>query len=691
MSRSWIVLRLLAFVLVVVAVTTAGPASATSPGRNGRALYGLNRSTTESGDIFAIDATGGARRNLTQTWGLEDNVAVSPDGRWIAFVRCEREYSCGNEIFVMHPDGSGLRRIADNADKPVWSPDSREIAYAGTHGELRVAAVDGTGDRQLGPPSSGWHVAWSPDGTRIAYVTGGSVAVVPAIGGRAIDAIGEHSDYAWNPDGSRLFFAHQTDVFSVAPDGADRRLELRLPGQSWALAFAPDGRLAVVVAEGGVARHAVHVFDGRVLRRIAAVASSNVAPSLAWSPDGRLAFARSLGKLIFVVERDLSLRSVTPERAPAVASVDGLSWLGSNTLIYAAHVYPGTDLYTREVDGSAVRRLTNTFEDEGEPAWSPDGRRIAFASSGDIRIIPARGGRARRVTRTRATESAPTWSPDGTELAFSQDPGGRAPSQIVVRDLITGRARVIRRRAASPEWSPDGTAIAAVVPESNENPSRVLVMRPDGSGVRLLSDDYSVGYGGPSWSPDGRRLVFNDQMDGGCDTRQPGPWLQSRSAPPPCMGIVIVSRTGKRLSSYYDRDYDYGPAEWSPDGRMLVIGNGLVLRNGARVRDSRAALNLQPRCTLEGTNGGDRLRGTTGNDVICGFGGNDRIDGRGGHDVLYGGEGADVLVGGAGPDWLFAGPGVDRLLARDRARDVVDGGHGRDRITADARDVRSGD
>ena len=131
--------------------------------------------------------------------------------------------------------------------------------------------------------------------------------------------------------------------------------------------------------------------------------------------------------------------------------------------------------------------------------------------------------------------------------------------------------------------------------------------------------------------------------------------------------------------------------------------------------------SLVPRkqCTIVGTSGSDRVKGTTGNDVICGLGGNDVLDGAGGIDIIDGargadrltgaggkdkliglagddretggsgrdelgaGKGSDRLTGGDGRDQLHGGSGSDALSARDRSRDRVDGGTGRDRARVD--------
>ena len=120
-------------------------------------------------------------------------------------------------------------------------------------------------------------------------------------------------------------------------------------------------------------------------------------------------------------------------------------------------------------------------------------------------------------------------------------------------------------------------------------------------------------------------------------------------------------------------------------------------------------------CTITGTSGPDTLEGTVANDVICGLGGNDviyglggddllrggggndklyggpgndKLYGNGGRDRLDGGGGNDMLNGGAGADTILGGAGADTLYARDRTRDVVNGGAGRDRARIDRIDVR---
>lgn len=165
-----------------------------------------------------------------------------------------------------------------------------------------------------------------------------------------------------------------------------------------------------------------------------------------------------------------------------------------------------------------------------EPAWSPDGKEIAFARlcSGDtdfdIFALTPDGSSERRVFRSGVLDTEPTWSPDGSRIAFTSTRSGIKELWVVDADgsneIRLFRHLPVLRCADSmkdPAWSPDGTRIAFAFrkqPRDCDGDFDIYVLDADGSNLVQLTTSPAMD-SEPAWSPDGTKIAFVSDRDGG--------------------------------------------------------------------------------------------------------------------------------------------------------------------------------
>ena len=294
----------------------------------------------------------------------------------------------------------------------------------------------------------------------------------------------------------------------------------------------------------------------------------------------------------------MSASRAPQQRALLVAA---LLTIGAAALAPPAHAWPGLngyiaygsnrtgsqvsdDIYVTPLDVEAPTQLTTRRADDGQPAYSPDGARIAFKTaqfgSNQLAVFGADGANEQLLTRTfRFSEGQPGWSPDGTKLIYR-----RTAENPLVQDGdiwlldIAGSAvdpvnpvtqAVLKRPGDEryPTYSPDGTKIAfragADLIEGNGD-EEIYVMNADGTGVVQLTSNGDFD-SAPSWSPDGTQIAFE---------RAPAATLDPASGvEPEEKDIYVMNADGSDVRQLTNTPgKEEGPV-WSPDGTKIAFSS----------------------------------------------------------------------------------------------------------------------
>jgi Tol biopolymer transport system component len=538
---------------------------------------------------------------LTADGGWKDDPRLSPDGEKVAYVWSGADDD--NWDIYVKAVGFGTRPLRLTRDPapdttPVWSPDGREIAFVRELEENPVLYV---------VPSMGGQER------RLTEIVG------PA---RPLASLFTVGSLSWSPDGASLVFAESgaqggpARVTRFVLETRERKVLTSPPaGTSGDLCpeLSPDGKQVAFVrgqesSGAGLQDVWVQPVHGGQARRLT-TGAYGWACRLAWTPDGReIAFEAPPSSATGDTGTLLRVSAEGGDARPLLGpgQKGGSPYLRGSRLVYAQYDTPRRNIWRvpgRKAPPSAeMRKLASSSQWDGQPDYSPDGRRIAFISdrSGaqNIWVCASDGSNPAQVTsfEGNVAPGTPRWSPDGRRIVFDSTQSGSRDIWVV--DAEGGIPQPLTREPSDENvgtWSRDGRSIYFSSDRSGRYEIWKIPVR-GGPAVQVTRDGGF--YAEESW--DGRWLYYSAirpapirrvSVKGGESTEvvaEPISWIQWTLSP---SGIYFaVTRRRGRREEYTIRFRDFASGEtttvfrtegtqrWghnspavSPDGKWILV------------------------------------------------------------------------------------------------------------------------
>ena len=493
MIRAWVLLL------------TTVLACAVQAGQKHKVLF--NRFMVPDVALFVADADGKNERPLVPHAGLEYSPNVSLDGKWVVFTAERQGLS---DIYRVHPDGAGLEQLTDDPafdDQGALSPDNAMLAFVSTRGggtaNIFLLDIAKKVCRNLTNNRAGnFRPSWSPDGQWIAF----------------------SSDRDAEPGKLPGSWEHlqSTGIYIVHPNGSGLRRLTRAGGVAGSPTWSSDSRrvlfyetdeVGAYLAKNARSRTELVSVDIAGGKREQYTASNETKLSPQWLSEGRISY------VLRATDDTAGLKVWHPDR---------------------------------RVD-TIVKGMVR------HPVWFADGQHVVYE-----RILHRASNEHLIPTASRdpefelvLSEPFPAFSPDGRKLVYSQYPndGTSILTSVEIMNADgSGKHSLFARAGYSAfdaVWSPDGSTIAFCVGKyfraAGFPASQVALIKPDGSNFHVIADD-GKNNGFPSWSPDGKRIVYKRGRQ-----------------------LVILNLEDGKITPLTGEEHWYNFPQWSPKGDVIMF------------------------------------------------------------------------------------------------------------------------
>jgi Tol biopolymer transport system component len=487
---------------------------------DGNRIAFVTTRTAGRANIWILDVRTHKATPLTTGDGGDFRPAWSPDGQWIAFSsdrgsdlppakgRWERLHLV--DIYIVHPDGSGLKRITEHGNfcgTPKWLPDNKTLL-------ADCMSAQDTWEYRSRPSPDDQSQIFKVDiatGVKTPVTTGPGLKLAPAILSSGViayirgDMSGTGIVYAsgkpgpagenfsrnppsWSPDAKQVVYCRQVSKRSAEPQKLwSRNAQFDLYGTKFLPAYDTTGQHLAVTAPGADGISLTIVDDGKPGKVIMTRKDLILAPQ--WSPDGKQIVVGVGGFTAFLDFASGGKKPLDPVNGGAevgILNADGTGFhivtSGANNNAFASFSPDGKSIVYRTAgpDGEGLRIMnladhsirSLTSEYDNFPIWAPRTNLIAFIRriDGDFEVMTIHpdGSDLTQLTHTHGNEAHLAWSPDGEQLLFTS-------SRMGFKD-------------------------EALYTNAPQPYGEIFLMRYDGTQVQQLTDDQWE-EGGPAWQP----------------------------------------------------------------------------------------------------------------------------------------------------------------------------------------------